>query len=123
MIFENISRAFLNVAKSVIVPLVNLAIHAWFSNIGCLMLQPYETTKYFGCLIGFKVIPSIEIKSYLGKSKNDLTIGSTERVLSFIGRVVLLQHVLRAIPIYHLLFMSLNSQSYEELECISRDFL
>lgn len=32
-------------------------------------------------------------------------------------------HVIRAIPIYHLLSMSLNITSFEDLEAIFRDFL
>lgn len=35
--FENISGAYLNVAKSVIVPLVNLNIQGWFTYIGCVI--------------------------------------------------------------------------------------
>lgn len=45
------------------------------------------------------------------------------RSLSFAGRLVLLMHVIRAMPIYHLMTMSLNTQGFEKLECILRDFL
>lgn len=57
-VYEDISRAFLNISKSVIVPLVNLEVQEWFDCIGCVILKPHETTKYLGCLIGFNVTPS-----------------------------------------------------------------
>lgn len=41
-IFENILGAYLNVAKSVIIPLVNPIAQDWFANIGCCILQPHE---------------------------------------------------------------------------------
>lgn len=92
-IFENIVGAFLNVARSVIIPLVNLVAQAWFGSIGCLILQPRETTIYLGCLIGFKVTPSLKTEFLLGKVHKQLS-HLANRVLSFTGQIVLLQHVI-----------------------------
>lgn len=121
-VFENISGAFLNVAKSVIVPLVNPAARDWFASIGCVVLQPNETTKYLGFLIGYKVTPSQEAEFFLGKVQKCLSHWAN-RSLSFSGRTILLHHVIRAMPIYHLMSMSLNFQGLDDLECIARDFL
>lgn len=43
--------------------------------------------------------------------------------LTMPGRAVLLQHVLRAIPTYHLMLLTLSGQGYEEMEQIRRNFL
>lgn len=51
-VFENILGDFLNVTKSIIIPLVNPMAQAWFNDIKCRVLQPHETTIYLGCLIG-----------------------------------------------------------------------
>lgn len=121
-IFENILGAFLNVAKSVIIPLVNLVAQTWFGSIGCLMLPPHETTKYLGWLIGFNVSPLLETEFLLGKVQKRLSHWAN-RVLSFTGRVVRLLHVIRAMPIYHMMSMTLNSKLFKDLESIARDFL
>lgn len=66
-VFEDISGAYLNVAKSVIVPLVNPEPQVWFNRIGCQVLGPSDTTKYLGCLIGYNVTPTQETYFLLGK--------------------------------------------------------
>lgn len=43
--------------------------------------------------------------------------------LSFVGRVVLLRHVIRAMPIYHFMSMSIDPKIYKRLEVICRTFL
>lgn len=45
------------------------------------------------------------------------------RTLSFAGCSILLCHVIRAMPMYHLMAMSLNADGFHVLECILRDFL
>lgn len=60
-------------AKFVIVPLVNPIAHTWFDSIGCLLLLPRETTKYLGCIIGFKVTPLLETEFLLGKVRERLS--------------------------------------------------
>lgn len=110
-IFEKKIGAFLNVAKSVIIPLVNHVSQTWFDSISCLMLQPHETTNYLGCLIGFKVTPLLETKFLLGKVQKRLSQWAN-RILNFTSRVVLLMHVIRAMPVYHLMSVTLNSQCF-----------
>lgn len=120
--FKNIFGALLNVGKSVIVPLINPASQDWFAQIGCQVLQPNATTRYLGCLIGYNVTAAQETEFLLGKVRKRLNHWAN-RSLSFAGRTILLRHVIRAMPIYHLMAMSLNAQGFEDLECISRDFL
>lgn len=120
--YEDISGAFLNVAKSVIIPLVNPVEQEWFNRIGCIVLKPGESTIYLGCIIGYNITPSKETQFLLGKVYKRLSHWANSS-LSFVGRVILLKHVIRAMPIYHLMSMSLNLQGFDELESVSREFL
>lgn len=86
-----------------------------------MMLQPHETTKYLGGIIGFKVTPFLETEFLLGKVRKRLG-HSTNHALNFTGRVVILYHIIKAMPIYHLFLMSLNSQGFKDLETIAHIF-
>lgn len=108
-------------AKLVIVPLVNSIAQTWFAGIGYRVLQAHKTTVYLGCLIRFKVTPSVETEFLLGKVRKRLSHWAN-RSLSFAGRSILLRHAIRVMPIYHLLSMTLNTQGFVDLECIARDF-
>jgi hypothetical protein len=44
-------------------------------------------------------------------------------MLSFTGRVLLIKHVLQAIPIYHMMFVRTSTKTASRLECIFRSFL
>lgn len=114
-ILKNILGAFLNMAKSVILLLCVPMIQAWFYSISRCILQPHETTTYLGCLIGFKVTPMLETDFLLKKVCKCLNHWEN-CALSFTGRVVLLKHVIQAMRVYHLMSMSLNSQSFEDLD-------
>lgn len=120
--FEDISRAFLNVAKSMIVPLVNPNPQEWFASIGCKVLLSSKTTIYLGCLIGHKVSPQQETDFLLDKVRKRLSHWANQS-LSFAGRTILLRHVICAMPIYHFMTMTLNWDGFDKLECISRNFL
>lgn len=108
--------------KSVIIPLVNLVVQPWFQRISCVVLGPGETMEYLGCLIGFNVTPQQETDFLMGKVRKQICHWAN-CTLSFVGRIVLLRHAIWAMPIYHLMSMSLNSKGFKELEGISRDFL
>lgn len=71
----------------------------------------HMSTKYLGCLIGFNVTPSQEIDFLLGKVYKRLSHWANFS-LSFVGRSILLRHVIKAMSIYHLMSMSLNVQGF-----------
>lgn len=119
--FENILGALLNVKKFVIVLLFNPTPQNWFAGIGYQVLGPMETTKYLGCLIGYKMTPSQETKFLLGKVWKRLSHWAN-CTLSFAGQTILLRHIIKAMPIYHLMSMSVNQSGFEDLEGISRNF-
>lgn len=121
-VFENILGAFLNVAKSIIIPLTNPTNQEWYARIGCWVLKPGESTIYLGCLIGFNINPTQETNFLLDKVCKCLS-HQANKMLSFVDRFVVLCHVNRAMSDYHLISMFLNSQGFEELKGISQDFL
>lgn len=120
--FEKASRACLNRRKFVIIPLTHPTPQEWCVRIGCRILQAHETTKYLGCLIGFQVKPGQEAEFLLDKVRKCLNHWAHQS-LSFVGMVILLRHVIRAMPIYHFLLMSLNPRSYKRLEVVCRNFM
>lgn len=73
-----------------------------------------------GCLVGYYIIAKSKTKFLLEKVKEDFGIGQTK---SWDDHVVLLRHVLRAIPSYHLMLLSLNKTGYKELEKLCKSFL
>lgn len=89
--YEDISRSFLNIGKSIIVPLLNAHPQDWFADVGCKVLQPGETTIYLGCLIGFKVSPVQETDFLLGKVRKWLNHWANQS-LNFAGFSILSPH-------------------------------
>jgi hypothetical protein len=47
----------------------------------------------------------------------------TSKMLSFTGRLLLIKHVLQAIPIYHMMFMKTPTKTVKQLEQIFKDFI
>lgn len=113
-IYEDISSAFLNIGKSIIVPLLNPHPQDWFTEVGCKVMWPWESTIYLGCLIGFNISTVQEMGLLLGKVCKHLSHWAN-RSLNFFGCSILLKHVIWIMPIYHLMTMSLNTQGFSEL--------
>lgn len=109
--FELASRASLNIEKSIIIPLTYPLPQEWCQRTSCRIFLPHEIVKYLGCLIGFKVIVLQEVKFLMGKVRKCL-FHLANKSLSFARRIFLLRHVVRAMPIYHFMSMSLNPKSY-----------
>lgn len=120
-IFENVSGAWLNVSKSVIVPLSNPLPQEWHQTTGCKVLQENESMVYLGCLIGYHVTPLQETEFLLGKVRKCL-FHWVNKSLSFAGKTILLCHVIRAIPIFHFMSMTINVKDFRMLEQICRNF-
>lgn len=110
-LFENISGAHLNVQKLVIVPLSNPQPQDWHIGTGCRVLKEDETTMYLGCLIGFHVMPLQQTEFILGKVRKRLSHW-VNHTLSFVGKTVLLNHVLCATLVYQFMSMGLNLNGY-----------
>ncbi|KAL3694644.1 hypothetical protein R1sor_008295 [Riccia sorocarpa] len=119
--FEDISGAQLNINKSVVIPMVN-TIPEWLDETGCTILKEQEKITYLGCQIGHNMTEKEHARSLAGKLTKKLA-NWTHRFLTWPGRVMLLRHVLRAIPIYHFLSIGLNDSGYKQLESVCRYFL
>lgn len=94
----------------------------WMLNAGCKVVAWREVINYLGCPIGYGVTPTQEADFLLGKVRKRLGHWAN-RMLSWNGKVVLLKHVLRTIPGYHLMALSLNNQGYKQLEKTCHIFL
>lgn len=66
--------------------------------------------------------PNLEAEFLIGKVRKRLRHWST-RMLSWDSKVVLLRHVLRAIPSYHLMVLAPNRKGYDGLEKSCKQFL
>lgn len=75
---------------------------------------------YLGCPIGGKFPATNELKFLLDKVRKLVNHWSSH-LLSMQGQVVILCHVLRAVPIYHLMEMTLNKEGFDGLESVCRE--
>lgn len=68
------------------------------------------------------ITPGQELKFILVKVKKRLWHWANH-LLSFTSRAIMLKHVFRAIPLYHLMILELYGGGYKMLEKIGKDFL
>lgn len=101
------SGAWLNLEKSTILLLDEEPHLAWYANSGCKVAQLGEIINYLGCPMGCKILVSKEAKFLLDKVRKRVFHWSNQ-LLSLQGRLVLLKHVLRAVPVFHLMALMLN---------------
>lgn len=122
--YKRISGALLNIHKSKIIPLYLATGTAgdWMVSTGCQVAVEGEIIEYLGCPIAHKVKPSHEA-SFIAKKLRSRLCHWTFKSLTLAGRVILLKHVLRAIPTFHFMVLSLSGVGFEELEQICRNFL
>lgn len=113
----------LNLSKSMLVALfLTGPISKWMRNARCKVAARKEVINYLGYPIGHGVTPEQEAKFLLRKVKKRLGHWANW-MLSWTRKVVLMCHVLRAIPEYHLMALYLNQQGHKQLEKACRIFL
>lgn len=106
--YERISRACLNLSKSILIPLyMDGPIPQWLIGVGCKIAMHREVITYLDCPIGYGITASMEAKFLIGKVRKRLHHWENW-LLSWDGKVVLLKHMRKAIPSYHLMVLSLN---------------
>lgn len=121
--YKRISGASLNLNKSIVIPLyLSDPIPRWLVEASCKVAEIQEVITYLGCPIEHDITPSMEAAFLPGKVRKCLNHWAN-KVLSWDDKVILLKHVLRNIPTYHLLIFSLNKKGYDDLEQICRRFL
>ncbi|KAL3683477.1 hypothetical protein R1sor_001499 [Riccia sorocarpa] len=121
-LYERISGAKLNLQKSTVIPWGMTEVPEWLLRKGCKIAQKKEVIRYLGFPVGWDVTEEDQIDYVLCKVKKRLSYWGY-RLLSFPGRVVVLKHILRAMPIYYLAGLNLQQKSLDELEKIGRIFL
>ncbi|KAL2611130.1 hypothetical protein R1flu_022822 [Riccia fluitans] len=119
--FERISGVQLNPSKSVIVPFALERPLPWLQDTGCQILAPGQFITYLGCKFGLDGTEQERARDLRAKLQHKLSRWAN-RFLTWTSRVLLLQHVLRAIPSYLLLGLGLQKSSYKQLESICRAF-
>lgn len=99
------SRAKLNLAKSVIVPLAMTEIPMWLHKIGFTINHPGEVQKYLGTPFGNQIKPTTMYNFCLNCIGKRI-LGWSNHLLTFTGKVLLIQHVLQSITTYHMMYTS-----------------
>ncbi|KAL3693269.1 hypothetical protein R1sor_006920 [Riccia sorocarpa] len=120
--FETMSGAQLNITKSVIIPMAIDPNTSWIRDTGCRVLQQGEEIVYLGCKAGIQITEKDIARDLSNKLLRKLSTWSN-RLLAWPSRVILLKHILRAMPVYQFLSLGLTTSGYDQLEAISRDFL
>lgn len=120
--YERILGARLNLEKSTIIQLDASLKLAWLRETGCKVTSVDEVIVYLGIPIGYRLSASREMEFVLEKVQRRLYHWSN-RMLTMQGRLVLMKHVLRAIPIFHLMTLKLLKDGFLSLEGLCREFL
>lgn len=112
----------MNLAKIVIIPLGFTIVPPWIHNIGCKINAPGEIQRYLGAPIGFQLKPFEMHDFFLDKISKTIS-GWSYHLLSFIGKVILIQHVLQSITIYHMMYMAAPTKIADQINRLFKDFL
>ncbi|KAL3685916.1 hypothetical protein R1sor_003938 [Riccia sorocarpa] len=119
--FERVSGAKLNLAKSVIIPMVLDRSTPWLSSTGCKIVSRQEV-KYLGCLVGNDVGEASLQRDLVDKFGCKFTHW-TIRFLTWPSKITLARHVLRALPTYQLLGLGIPDAGFNRLESLCRSFV
>lgn len=105
--YERILGALLNLNKFVLIQLNNGPSSLWFTQVECKVTLKGELVKYLGCPIGFNVPPN-KILRFLLDNIHKKFMHWSNRLLMMVGRLILMRHIIRSIPVYHLMLLELT---------------
>lgn len=114
-VYERISRAKLNLEKSIIIQLDYSPLLAWVAGMGFRVAHPSEMIPYLGYPMVVWILSKQEAEFLVNKPRMHVRHWSN-RLLSLQGQLVLVCHVLRAMPIYNLMALSLKQDGFKRLE-------
>ncbi|KAL3681828.1 hypothetical protein R1sor_024784 [Riccia sorocarpa] len=120
--FENFSSARLNITKSAVIPIALTEAPQWLIDSGCQIVKQQEHITYLRCRAGVKLQEDDHVRDIAEKLVRKLAHWS-HKFITWPGRVMLLRHILRAIPTYHFLNIGLRDEGYQQLESICQNFL
>ncbi|KAL3688832.1 hypothetical protein R1sor_015141 [Riccia sorocarpa] len=121
-LYEEISGAKLNIAKSTVIPIALEGTPEWLNSVGCYIAREGEIIRYLGFPIGRNVKQTQCCDYVLGKLQKRLG-NWTYRTLTYEGRLVVAKHVLRLVPTHILTCLALNAKALTRLEAICRRFV
>ncbi|KAL3693857.1 hypothetical protein R1sor_007508 [Riccia sorocarpa] len=121
-LYEDISGAKMNMSKTTVILVAMDSSPTWLTAHGCYIAREGEVIRYLGFPIGWKVKPTQQSDYVLAKVQRRL--GSwTYRMLTFAGRVTVVKHILRAIPIHILTCLTFSAKALGRLEAICKGFV
>ncbi|KAL3679387.1 hypothetical protein R1sor_022343 [Riccia sorocarpa] len=120
--FERISGAKLNLSKSVILPMIIDRTTPWLLQTGCKILNTAEDTVYLGCKVGAEV-EEVQHELDLTSRMGNRLAQWTNRFLTLPARILMIKHILRALPVYQLMGLGLSDKGFKRLEMQCRIFL
>ncbi|KAL3679732.1 hypothetical protein R1sor_022688 [Riccia sorocarpa] len=120
--FEKAAGAKINMSKTVLMPLANTPLPDWVNQTGCQVATPEETFRYLGVYVGGQNSDAILFQQVKARMEQRLNHWSNS-FLSWNSRVILLKHVLLAIPTYQMMMVGMNSKSAKDLEAVCKGFL
>lgn len=121
-VYEAASGAKLNLAKSTIVPFQLPTIPQWLIETRCHICQIGEVTKYLGGPWGVGLADH-QLHQFSLNRVSDRLKGWAASTLTFPGRIILLKHVLMAIPVYHMMVIHTPAATIKKLEGMAKEFL
>lgn len=121
-LYKLASRAKLNLAKSIIIPLALPKIPQWLWNIGCTNNNLGEVQKCLGAPFGHQVKKMDMYSFCLGKISKRIT-SWVKNLITFIGKVLLIQHVLQSITTYHMMYTTASAMTLNQINWLFKDIL
>lgn len=121
-LYKTVFGAKLNVSKSIIIPLVIPTTPPWLANTSCKISASGKVQKYLGSPIG-RNLKSSQLHDFCLDRISKRRKGWANGLLSFTGRVLLIQHVLQSISIYHMMYIETPIGTTKYINCLLKDFL
>jgi hypothetical protein len=115
--YEKASGQLLSLTKSVVVPFGLPNLPLWLTELGCSISKPGQVQRYLGAPWGIG-LSDAQLHNFCLDRISDRLKTWSARTLSFTGRVILVKHVLQAIPIYHMMFVKTPQQTAKKMERI-----
>ena len=106
-LYERISGAKINLDKSTLLQLDSGPEPDWFVRASCSIAAPGQPIKYLGCPVGKSITPTQELNFVLDKLIARLRHW-THRFLSMASKLIALKHILRAMPVFHLMILDFS---------------
>lgn len=112
----------MNLSKTIIIPLGMSTILQWIHDTDCKISGPSEIQRYLGAPIGYQLW-QVDMHNFcLDKISKHISRWSNH-LLSFMGKTILIQHVLQSIMIYHMMYKATSEMTTKQINYIFKDFL